>query len=193
VSDENEQIPESGSMFFMQLPPEIQDYISHQRMHMSQTAHDVRDFFEGLDEAQLRHFRGLLGVMIDRPESIHYYVGLVGGLLSQKFNVCLACSKNHDEELKGLADHEPVLPPQTDSDQQAPVDPEVQALAEVKMDMAEYQVAPITEGDWYGPVICTGQCDGASGNAKWKNLDERKESRPGSSGCTFCQQKAGWG
>jgi hypothetical protein len=177
-----EEMPSPGDMFYMALPPEVRAMIDHQHMHAESNAHETMDFLLSMDQEQLRKFRGILGTMSSNEGAIPYYMGLVGGILNQKFHICLACSKNHDEDLANMA-HE--------SDE--PVELSNQDIADIKISMHEYGVKPVTDEDWSGQVVCTGPCEGAAGGATWANLEARMESRPGIAGCTFCQQKEAWG
>jgi hypothetical protein len=186
----NDQIPEPGSSLFMQLPEEIRHVIEHQVMHAEQTAHDVRDFFEGLDEQQLRNLRGLFVVINNSPEATHYYMGLIGGYLALKYNVCIACSKNHDKDLEEMTG-----PGGLPADEIYQPDPEVTevVLRERKTRMLHWDVTPVLDNDWFGKVICTGPCKGAEGNATWASLEAREEGKLGAGGCSFCMQKEAWG
>lgn len=186
MTDEN---PEPD-MVYMQLPPEVREMIEHNKMHAEANAHEVRDFLDGLTEEQLRVFRGILASLSINKRGIPYYMGLIGGLLSTKFGVCLACSKKHDDELKDMAGpgdgHERIiLDPE---DEPSPAE-EAAVIADRQIRMAQYQVEPLTDNDWWGQVICTGPCEGAQGHATWKDLETREEDKPGEGGCTFCIQK----
>lgn len=189
----SEEIPEPDA-FYMQMPAEIREMIDHQRMHAETSAHETRDFLEDLDEGQLRKFRGILSVFAGHPESVPYYMGLIGGLLATKYNLCLACSKNHDKDLEEMTGsgekHEHVVAPPPDEPSPAE---EAAAIADRQISMHEYGVELVSPGDWYGQVICNGPCEGANGGATWKDLEERMKSPQKDAGCNYCQQKAAWG
>lgn len=174
----SEERPEPD-MVYMQLPPEVREMIEHNKMHAEANAHEIRDFLDSLDEDQLRVFRGILASLAINKRGIQYFMGLVGGLMSAKFGVCLACSQKHDDELEKMAS----------PDNKPSAVEEPTSIADRQFRMAEYQVEPMIDNDWWGQVICTGPCEGAQGHAIWKDLETREEDKTGPAGCTFCQQK----
>lgn len=169
MSDEENQRPEF-SMFYLQLPPEVQAEFDRQQMVNMQNAHDGVAFFDSLDENQMRVFRGLLNSIRTQEGAVDYYMGLVSAMLNSKFGVCIACSQKHDEELKHMAGQGE--PPQKLS----PEDRE--AL------MKEFSVAYVGEGE---RVMCT-NC-----GAEYPNLEDRMMKVAGPAGCGGCIQKTKWG
>ncbi len=74
----------------------------HHQMLSDQTAHDVVAFIKRLDEHDLMLLRGLVNALAMGTETTHgYYFGLMSVEL-EKFGICLACGKKHDEQLKEL-------------------------------------------------------------------------------------------
>lgn len=180
--------PEEGSMIYMQLPPEIREYFAHQRMHAEENGHTALRFLESLDAEQLRSFRGIITGVGSIPDSIPYYMGLVGGLLLKKFDICIACGKNHDEAISEMTG---------DGPKTEPFD-----RTQYSIDLENYAVE-LADGvsfldNGFDPakaeVFCTGPCSQSGGErGNWTNLEQRMERKADIGGCDFCANIQKWG
>lgn len=106
MSDEDEQPDPFQAMFFGQIPEEARQQMEQQhQMHemaVEVWRHEVRDFLQGLKAEQMRTLRRLMAQFQNEEYSTglaSYYVGVLSTLLEMKFGACLACNKNHDEDL----------------------------------------------------------------------------------------------
>lgn len=77
-------------------PEEFEAQMEQNRLNAEANRHDMHDWIESMDEHGLRMFRSLL---FDYSEhsSASYLIGYAGHVLQQKYNICVACGKNHDE------------------------------------------------------------------------------------------------
>jgi hypothetical protein len=183
--DDFDEVPEEGSMIYMQMPPEVREMIEHQKMHAEANGHQALDFLNGLSEDQLKTFRGIVSGIGAIPDSVPYYIGLVGGLLYQKFNICLACGKNHDKDLADLTGDGPA---------QAEPTPPDYSLEDIGFQLAAYEVEFEIDNATSGPVLCLGPCKDAGGTrGRWDSLEQRMERKAGTGGCDFCANIAKFG
>lgn len=92
--------PEGHPAFAFVSPAELHEHMRKQ----FETAHalnesNVRrqdDFVEGLDEDQLRMFRGFLKASLEAPDYGQYMVGWVSAILKAKYKVCQYCGEKHE-------------------------------------------------------------------------------------------------
>lgn len=193
MNDETPEIPPEGSMIYMQMPPEVRQMLEHQRMHAEENAHTTLRFLRSLDEEQLRAFRGVLSAVSVTDDTVPYYMGLVGGLLHEKFGVCLGCGNKHDDELAHMAGAGPFP---FDVEKEAAKADEVHEnwQEQYDIDCAAYAVTPLVAGDPDSMVLCTGPCQSAGGTrGTWDNIEARKERKAGTGGCDFCANIQKWG
>lgn len=187
MTDENENEehnhPPNGFAFQIAGPPP--EVIEQQRMAAEANSHETRQFFDSLNEAQLRKFLGMMqmAVMSD-GQAANYFMGVAAGWLDLKLNICLACGKNHSE-----------IPAEwTDSVVDAPQHYAVRNCCGTEVGkphdeqcrlMVEYNVEPNEDGDEM--VACKG-C------GQWyPNLEDRMLRRADKVGCPGCVQKEKWG
>lgn len=62
-------------------------------------------FVEGLDEDQLRMFRGFIKSSLENPDYGQYMVGWVSAILKIKYNVCQYCGEKHESYEDLLSAH----------------------------------------------------------------------------------------
>lgn len=186
MNDETPETPPEGSMIYMQMPPEVRQMLEHQRMHAEENAHTTLRFLRSLDEEQLRAFRGVLSAVSVTEDTVPYYMGLVGGLLHEKFGVCLGCGNKHDDELAHMAG--------TGQVHVGSVSDEEYTLEQFRIDCENYGVEPFTDDNIFSMVLCLGPCKDRGGErGKWSSIQERMDRKAGFGGCDFCVQIQKWG
>jgi hypothetical protein len=96
---------EVGIMDFFSVPEEVQEklrehYERHEMMK-EEFRHSFQRIFEELPEDHLRTIRTMLSVISDQDESslAAEWLGMASWALKTRFNVCVTCGVNHDEEL----------------------------------------------------------------------------------------------
>ena len=169
-------------MVYMQMPPEVRQMIEHQRMHAEANAHATLDFLRSLDEEQLRAFRGVLSAVNVTDDTVPYYMGLVGGMLHEKYGVCLGCGLKHDEELKNLTGEGPTE------------EASAYTVEQFIIDCENYAVEATTPLNPNSSVECVGPCSEKGGErGRWQNIHARMERKAGTGGCDFCVSIQKWG
>ena len=162
--------------FFEKLPPEIREAIlqqqEHMEMHREADLHALRDFFDELNEEQLRAL-SLLMLLVKDPERNAYYEAIIDSHLQFKFGTC-PCGKNHNED--------ELLAGPARIGEDAVVTPDADANENERL-MHEYNMYQDPEGSLH----CNG-CD-----MPYVSLEDRMRRDPGVEGCPGCQHKAKFG
>lgn len=174
--DENENQPHPHFMqFFMGPTPE---QVEHARMNHEANAHETRQFFMSLNADQLRKLRGLLDVCYQTEGAAALnFMGITTALLDSKFDMCLACGKNHDKELADFGSGQTIKSdkPFTEASQDSRYDPDL--MKKYNMEYAENGIS----------IRCS-ECKAPS-----VSLEDRMLRAPGKEGCETCIQKEKWG
>jgi hypothetical protein len=175
-------------MFGIPLDPEMVAQIQRERdlhrMSHDQMRHDSYQVLHTLNEEQLKMFSVMLAVMSSQ-ESVYatYLDGYVDGLLEQKYNVCPACGRNHDELPPDM-----VAPPPpgeaVNEDSTAPTTPYV-LTEEDLANMEEYNLDDLRDEDTHELLgfICKG-CQ-----LRYISITDRMLKRA----CHGCQLKSAHG
>ena len=185
MNDENDEHEGHAAFFFPFMAPDP-EAVERMKMEQSQSAHETREFFDGLTADQLRKLSGLFRTCATSDgEAAAYYMGIISGFLDQKFKLCLGCGQNHEEALAemtgAVVDPEPAREP--DSEQQYLI-PQKGTIAYEKM-MSTYGLEQDDDGS--DRVMCK-NC------GKWyESLNDRARRSPGKSGCSGCINKEKWG
>lgn len=185
MSDENEEHNHNHpGVFAFQLGP-TPEQIEQARMAGETNGHESREFFDSLNERQLRKLSGLLNHIVNTEGTAGvFYIGLISAFIDIKFGSCMACGKNHDDELAKMSgqkipDPDIIAPLNVDHDPGFPAKgtPEYDRL----------MVAYNTEQDDDGSdrVMCKG-C-----GLWYINLQDRALRRKDA--CHGCIEKAKWG
>lgn len=167
------------------MPEELKQAIIAHHMKNDQISHEIAAFFEELNEEQLRILKGVISMLTyaDNPVATGtYYIGLMVGILNQKFKLCLGCAGKHDEEAHKMyedAQAEKLEHPLHMADQVKLI-PEEEAAQ-----MLTYGVSVLKSQ--YPALICNG-C-----GAIFINLEDRMLRPPGVKGCETCKQNQKWG
>ena len=184
--EENEDVPTMGMIQFVPFgQPMTKEQRDQHNAEIDATAHRGVSFFDSLNEEQLLTLRNLLMVMHNEPMKVlPYYVGVVSTQLQQRFGVCPACTKKHDDELEKLVE----VGQAEMSHGQADTDDEELALQAVAWGVSfDPKIAdgrPLS----LVPVFCNEIC-----GATWPNMADRMLRKPGPDGCPGCQEKAKFG
>lgn len=82
------------------MPPEVQQQMREQyeNIHALNESNVRRQdaFIEGLDEDQLRMFRGMVRAGLDEPDFGNYMIGWISAVLKIRYNVCQHCGNKHE-------------------------------------------------------------------------------------------------
>lgn len=172
MSDEHEDNPQGAHFVFpFNLGPS-KEQVEQMQMHQEANAHETRHFFDSLDEGQLRKLSGLFQACYQSDgDASQYFIGIIAGMLDQKFKVCLACGRNHDAELKDFAPAEEEELPQK------------RAAEETIELMKQYDVEILISGS----LVCK-NCE-----TPIASLEDRMLRPPGTAGCPGCVEKEKWG
>lgn len=174
-------------------------------MHMTDNTHAIKQFFDSLNEEQLRSL-DLLLANCDDARTVMFFRGRIEMLQQIKFDIC-PCGTNHDDELEsmGQPDKPPVQPNATTEHKGRPVEdvplPADLIKAREEFDdeaalMAEYRIEENPDHGKnpleFGPAAASPfRCiDCHIGVA---SLADRMLRKPGIEGCSGCQQKSAWG
>lgn len=188
MSDENEHEHEHHFQFPFLLGP-TPEQIEHARMNHDMNAHETRQFFDGLTVEQLKKLSGLFSMCYASDgDAAQYFSGIITGFLDQKFNLCLACGKNHDEELNNFAPQRPSVVPYVDPSNGRRACCQTTEGKAHKADcdyLIEFNLEP-DDGDSEHV-----QCKGCG---KWYvSVEDRMVKTPGIHGCDGCIEKNKWG
>jgi hypothetical protein len=189
MSDEHDHEHHGPHMFAFQVGP-TPEQVEQMRMGAEASAHDVRAFLDGMTSDQLHMFGRVLRAIAGDESAATYYVGMTLGLLHAKFNICLACGKNHDEALADM-----VGPEETKSSKPAkrdavtPLKEFHEKLADRDAQMVTFEVQLTTPEDRsLNPAVECIHC-----GTTWSSLEDRMLRKPGKGGCSTCIEKEKWG
>lgn len=90
---------------FFSIPEEVQqklrEHYERHEMMKEEFRHSFQRIFEELSEDQLRTIRTMLSVISDQDDShlAAEWLGMASWALKTRFNICVTCGINHDEEL----------------------------------------------------------------------------------------------
>jgi hypothetical protein len=85
----------------------LEAFFDKQQAYNEVKHHGIREAMLGMDEEQLRAVRSIvMGVLEDRDNG-WAYIGSITTILDMKYNICLACAKDHDKNLQEMAEGEP--------------------------------------------------------------------------------------
>lgn len=181
MSDENNEHDHEGHAFVfpLQFGP-TKEQVEQARMNNEANAHETRQFFDSLTAEQLKKLNGLFAMCYtSEGDAAQYFMGIISGFLDQKHKLCLACGKNHDEELHKFApvEESKVSPTPVQSDKP------VQDAAERFRLMDEYGL--------YEPSSGRFACRNCG--TMYVSLEDRMLRRPGKAGCSGCIEREKWG
>ncbi|HEY6021872.1 MAG TPA: hypothetical protein VIY48_19010 [Candidatus Paceibacterota bacterium] len=177
MSDDEEEMNENQpEMFGVPLPPALvnamahmQEHVDHHQMENESWRHEVIDFISSLsvEHLELLHdmFHSITVADSDTKIAISaYYEGIIVSK-RERFGICIACGKNHDEEFaKMTSEGEPVL------------------------DMADYNLEYLDPESHGGLLRCKG-C-----GIIYTSVAERASAGgPDKSNCRGCVSKEKWG
>lgn len=89
---------------------EIAEMKAHQeRAEMSQESflHGFQRLFQELDQEQLQTLRTMFVMAPENPEAVMQWAGMVAMSLKVRFNICITCGVNHEEEILGKGTSDP--------------------------------------------------------------------------------------
>jgi hypothetical protein len=180
MNDENDENDHGHFIAFPFAQPSEEE-VERAKMEHTQNAHEVRAFFDGLSEEQLRKLSGLFGYCAHSDgEAATYYMGVITGIMDFKFKVCMGCGNDHEKALHEMSG--PVEDPE----------PAVEGNSVLVKGSERYNKTMDIFGmeqddDGSDRVMCI-NC------GKWyENLQDRTLRPPGKSGCPGCVQKEKWG
>ena len=174
----------------------------HQQMIVEDYHHGTSRLIEGLSEEQLTYFKTLLHVIAANCDGEGraipaYYEGIVDGVLSVKYNICMGCHKNHDQVMKEQMEREANPPPMDGGDPHAPAPlkadlkiGEVGFLSDVQLaNMEEYNLDDLRSSDDNRLMgfVCLG-C-----GLHYTSIEDRMLRPADKGGCSGCVQKEQWG
>lgn len=182
------------------MPEELRAQLENERMHGEAYQHDLKHWIESMTEDSMKMLKSIAFQHSDRP-SAAYLVGVINVTLENKFGICHACGKKHDDELTemlGTPEADTSTPPKT------PAKTSHAGAGIVKPDMTMsgpelLKWVPRSEQkqmDDYGvdfvefkyPMVICSKC-----NTEYQSLADRMKRDPGVEGCGDCIQKAKWG
>lgn len=197
---------------------------AHERMEMEadEFRHSLVRFVKELDQEQLTHLRDLIHIIDTKvmgKGTGGYWTGVVTAELETRFSVCLACGRNHEQDLKEAADD--LNFSSTELSTEGTIEEQIHNrlediwdLARLKEDneirvlAAPYSEKPVSEltNDqiiyqmiYFGvEPVKRGDLRGAvqcarCQNYRWSSLEDRRDSKPDESGCQSCTHKQKWG
>ena len=183
--DDNEGPQFQGFIPFSQLPPEQQEHLQHvmsqmsaqhaeavaqQHMYHEDIMHRAYAFFDTLNEDQLRMQMALIASL---DEKTAFWIGYMTRLAQDKFGICPADGKKHDEELAAMSSQ----------DGKAWVDFVNELPDDTAKKMAVYNMG-FVPGEW--PKVKCNRCQN-----EYVSLEDRMVAGPDD--CHFCQEKSAWG
>lgn len=208
MSDDNEET--QGPAFFIPMPSEIlaemQRRHDQHQMEADDYYHSLARMFDSFNKEQLETFRtmmhGLLQIS-DGPvqANLALYEGMIVGILHSKFNVCLACNRDHDEvmaqQMEAQALQEETPPAMDGGDPFKPAQPtadlqidQVGILSDAQLAaMEEYNLDDVRsaeDGRLLG-FICI-NC-----GMRYVSIEDRMRRPTGKAGCSGCVNKEKWG
>lgn len=163
--DENQGIPQGMPMFAMQIGP-TPEQIAHERMHWLANAHEMKHFFESLDETQLRKLAAIMRhCYVSDGDNALYYSGIIQAILDRDHKVCLGCGEKHE-------DISELIP-----------EPEAEPTGKAREELLYlYNIMETETG-----LVCIG-C-----GTRVSSLKDRMLRKPGPEGCEGCVHKVKWG
>jgi len=181
------------------MPEEVKQHIRnehaahlHHQMVSEQTAHDVVNFIKKLGEHELMLLRGLVNALAMGTESTHgYYYGVISVEL-EKFGICLACGKKHDDEFEKLK-LDPSTPKIIQINNPDAINTDDQSWANFLRSITAEDIALLQD---YGvdlvrlefPKVRCINC-----GMEYSSISERMKTPQKIDGCQGCQHKEGWG
>jgi hypothetical protein len=179
---------------FFPVPPEIAAQIKekeeNERLHTQDNTHAVKQLLDDLDQDQLRAL-DLIILHCGNAASVSYFRGRIEAINQFKFGAC-PCGQSHDPDEEFS---QPPSPEQLTADHSAGL-PEQSAVAtamdggyevhseEWRAKCKEYGIALGLDADVLHCVGC---------GIRVASLADRMLRKPGTEGCTGCQQKSAWG
>ena len=175
MSDEEEMNENQPEMFGVPLPPAIvnamahmQEHADHHQMENESWRHEVLDFINSLpaEHLELLHdmFHSITVADSDTKIAISaYYEGIIVSK-RERFGICIACGKNHDEEFAKMTGES--------------------IEGEPAIDMADYNLEPAGNG-----MVRCKNCGWI-----YASVAERASAGgPDKSNCRGCVSKEKWG
>lgn len=88
------------------VPEEQREYLrriyTKNRLMNEAGRHQVFGFFSELTQEQLRLFSFMMDGAAGNPNVAGYYEGIARAMLQARFNICMACGKNHEAQMEGV-------------------------------------------------------------------------------------------
>ena len=181
------------------MPEEVKQHIrnehaaqQHHQMVSEQTAHDVVNFIKKLGEHELMLLRGLVNALAMGSDSTHgYYYGVISVEL-EKFGICLACGKKHDEALQELLS-DPNTPKIIQINNPDAINASDQSWSNFLIGLTSDDIILLND---YGvdlvrqefPKVKCKNC-----GMDYPSIQERMKTPQKIDGCQGCQHKEGWG
>lgn len=176
MSDEHEH-HHHAPMFAFQMGPTPEE-LEQARMSQEAVGHETRQFLDKLTVDELDLLSKIIRTVSISEASGPFYAGLITGIRQQKFNVCLACGRDHDADLAEMI-------PQPKSEVKAEDEGEPAVGSKKYFELCyHYRVKPVGDGDQV-------ECEGCG--QMYVSLEDRMLRSPGTVGCPTCVQKEKWG
>jgi hypothetical protein len=170
------------------LPPELREAIESQvaqaEMGMDSTLHEIYSMFDEIEIDYLEIIRRLLHNCAGEPQASGFWEGIILSKIAQRRKVCPACGKDHEKQAQEMLEAERARLAEEGGD--------LGSRAAVLIQMDQYHVAPVDDGDLLGSVVCTGITPPVEGcGIVYQSLEDRMLRAPDY--CSGCFAKAGQG
>jgi hypothetical protein len=158
----------------------MQEQHDHAHQHNQVFIHRLHDWMDTITgEENLRTLRDvLLAAGATEHDVGQMFLGIIAQRLKVEHNICIACNRNHDEELEKMQAQAELV----NNDWTSFINNLDPSVIEV---MNELGVEFIPQQ--YPKIKCK-NC-----GKEYVSLEDRMRRKPGADGCDGCQQKSAWG
>jgi hypothetical protein len=162
---------------------ELQAARQREQMESSAYAHDLAGFFRGLSREDMEHIKVIIYMAAESKSYANQTIGMLSAFAEQKFGICIACNKNHEEQLLPETSK---IPGETVKFSKSMTEAEIRSVMKV-FDLRFPNEGEVSTIEGEVPVICR-NC-----NTLYQSLEDRMRRVPGIDGCQGCQIKSAHG